>query len=110
MTAKSDCESRIKSKSARKPFTPTTSRATEPLQLVHSHKCAPLETALEGGQYMVLFIDDATRYKHEYILKYKSEGLEEFKEWKALGEKKSGKQVKRFRTDGRGEYSSKKLA
>ena len=59
---------------------------------------------------MLLFIDDATRHLDEYILKYKSEALEKFKEWKALREKESGKQVKRFRTDGGGEYTSKKFA
>jgi hypothetical protein len=58
---------------------------------------------------MLLFIDDATRHMDEYILKYKSEALEKFKEWNALREKESGKQVKRFRTDGGGEYTSKKL-
>jgi hypothetical protein len=59
---------------------------------------------------MLLFIDDATRHTDEYILKYNSEALEKFKEWKALREKQSGKQVKRFRTDGGGEYTSKKFA
>jgi len=59
---------------------------------------------------MLLFIDDATRHTDEYILKSKSEALEKFKEWKALREKKSGKQVKRFRTNGGGEYTSKKSA
>jgi len=111
MTGKCDCESCIMCKLARKPFTPnTTSRATEPLQLVHSDICGPLETAIGGGQYMLLFIDDSTRHTDEYILKYKSESLEKFKEWKALREKESGKQVKQFRTDGGGEYTSKKFA
>jgi len=87
MTWKCDCESCNKSKLARKPFTPTTSRATEPLQLVHSDICGPLETAIGGAGYMLLFIDDATRHTDEYILKYKSEALEKFKEWKALREK-----------------------
>jgi len=59
---------------------------------------------------MLLFIDDAMRHMDEYILKYKSEALEKFKEWKALREKESGKQVKRFLTDGGGEYTSKKFA
>jgi hypothetical protein len=107
MTGKCDCESCIKCKLTRKPITPTTSRATEPLQLVHSDICGPLETAIGGGRYMLLFIDDDTRHTDEYILKYKSEALEKFKEWKALREKESGKQVKRFRTDGGGEDTSK---
>jgi len=59
---------------------------------------------------MLLFIDDATMHTDEYILKSKSEALEKFKEWKALREKESGKQVKRFRTDGGSEYTSKKFA
>jgi hypothetical protein len=59
---------------------------------------------------MLLFIDDATRYTDEYILKYKSEALENFNKWKALREKESGKKVKRFRTDGEGENTSKKIA
>ena len=111
MTRKSDCESCIKWKLARKPFTPnTTSRATDPLQLVHSDICSPLQTAIGEGRYMQLFIDYPTRHTDKYILKYKSEAPEEFKEWKALREKESGKQVKRFRTDGGGEYTSKKFA
>jgi len=110
MTGKCDCESCIKCNSSRKPFTHTTFWAIEPLQLVHSDICGPLETAIGGGQYTLLFIHDATRHTDEYILKYKLEALEKFKEWKALRENESGKQVKRFRTDGGGDYTSKKFA
>jgi hypothetical protein len=46
----------------------------------------------------------------QYIFKYQSEALEKLNEWKALREKKAGKQVERFRTDGGGEYPSKKFA
>jgi hypothetical protein len=70
----------------------------------------PLETAIGRGRYKLLFIDDATRHTDKYILKYKSEALDKFKEWKALTEKEMGKQVKRFRTDGGGEYTSKIFA
>ena len=59
---------------------------------------------------MLLFIGDATRHTDEYILKYMSEALETFIEWQALREKESGNQVKRFRTDRGGEYTSKKFA
>jgi hypothetical protein len=103
ITRKFDCESCIKCKLAPMCFTPnTTSRPTEPLQLVHSDICGPLEKAIGGGQYMLLFIDDAMRHTDEYILKYKSEALEKLKKYKPLGEKESGKQLKRFRTHGGG--------
>jgi len=59
---------------------------------------------------MLLFIEDATKHAAEYILKYKSEALEKFNKWKALREKESGKQVKRFLSDGGSKYTSKKLA
>jgi len=77
---------------------------------MHSDIYGPLETAIGGGRYMLLLIDDAMRHTDEYISKYTSEALEEFKAWKALPEKESGKKVKRFRTDGVAEYTSKKFA
>jgi hypothetical protein len=111
MTGKCDWESYNKCELSRKPFTLiTTSRATEPLQVMHSDICSPMETAIGGGRYMLIFIDDSTRHTDKYILKYLSEALEKFKEWKAFREKESGKQVKLFRTDGGGEYTSKKFA
>jgi hypothetical protein len=110
MTRKCDCESCIKCKLVGKPFPPTTSRATDPLHLVHSDICGSLETAIGGGRYMLLFIQDATRYMDQHILKNRLEALEKLKEWKALREKDSGKQVKQFCTDGGCEYSSKKFA
>ena len=110
MTRKCDCESCIKCKLARKPFTPTTCHATKPLQLMHPDICGPLETAIGGGRYMLLFINDTMRHTDQHILKYKSEALEKFKEWKALRENESGKQVKPVHTDGGGEYTSMKFA
>jgi len=111
MAGKCDCVSCIKCKLARKPFTPnTTSSTAEPLELVNSDICGPLETSIRGGQYMLLVIDEATNHTDEYILKYKSEALEKFKEWNALREKEWGTQVKRFCTDGGGDYTSQKFA
>jgi hypothetical protein len=63
MTGKCNCECCIKRKLPRRPFTQiTTACAAEPLQLVHSAICSPLETAIGGGDYMLLFIDNATRH------------------------------------------------
>jgi len=108
MTWMSECAICIKCKLAWKPFTPnTTSRATEQLLLVHSDLGGPLETAIGGGRYLLLFNDDATKCTDEYILKSKSEALEKFNEWQAFRELESGKQVKRFRTDAGSEYTSK---
>jgi hypothetical protein len=69
-----------------------------------------LETAIGGGRYVLLIINDATWHKDQYIVKSKLEALEKFKKWNTLRERKSGKQVKRFRTDGVGASASKKFA
>jgi hypothetical protein len=86
-----DCKSCIKCKLSREPNTPTTSCGTERVYLVHSDLCSSLETAIRGGLYMLLFIDDATSHTDEYMLKYKLEELEIFKVWKAFIVKDSGK-------------------
>jgi len=76
---------------------------------MHSAICDPLETAIGGARYMLLFIVIATRHTDEYILKCKSEAVNIFIEWKPVTWKESDKQVKQFRTDGGGEYTSKKF-
>jgi hypothetical protein len=59
---------------------------------------------------MLLFLDHTTRHTDEYILKHRLEALEKFKQWMTLRQKQLGKQVKRFRTDGGSEYTSKQFA
>jgi len=59
---------------------------------------------------MVLFIHDATRHMDDYIVKYMSESLEIFKELHALGDSKSDKQGKTFRTERGSDYTAKWFA
>ena len=54
----------------------------------------------------VTFIDDKTRYTWVYILKGKDQVFEQFLEWKALAEKSTGQELKVFRTDNGGEFTS----
>jgi len=58
---------------------------------------------------MLLFIDDATRFTSVYIIKRKSDVLDSFKEYQAEMEKQTGKRIKRLRTDGGAEYTSKEF-
>ena len=96
-------------KMARRPF-PTllaTSRAAAVLDIVHSDIMGPMEVpSISGARFILLFVDDRTRYKHCYILKRKSDALQSFKEYQALVEKVHGKKIGIFRTDGGGEYTS----
>jgi len=56
------CISCIKSKQHRLPFKSSTKRTTQPLQLVHSDLCGPMQhKSFDGSRYFLTFIDDYTR-------------------------------------------------
>ena len=103
------CEACLYGKMTRKPFPSllATSRAAEVLDIAHSDIMGPMEIpSISGAQFILLFVDDRTRYKDCFILKPKSEALESFKKHQAMIEKVHGKRIGRFRTDGGGEYTS----
>jgi transposase InsO family protein len=105
-----DCEACTKGKHARSPFHPVNKRATERLELVHADICGPFPESLSGkGRYMLLFIDDATRYTWCYILEHKSDAEAKFREWTAEMRTQYDLKAKRFRTDGGGEFTSKRF-
>jgi len=95
LNGKCDCNSCIVGKHAGRPFTPLINkRATEQLELIHSEICGPMPVAsFRGASYMLLFIDDATRFTSVYIIKRKSDVLDRFKEYQAEMEKQTGKRI-----------------
>src|SRR5579859_6948889 len=102
------CEACLNGKQHRQPSHQPATRAKEPLELVHSDLCGPIDPPTYGGtNYYLLFTDDYTRMMRIYPLKKKSSAsvLEKFKEYQAETEtQKTGKLIKRLRTDGGGEY------
>ena len=93
------CEACRYGKMTRRAF-PTllrTSRAAVVLDIVHSDIMGPMEVpSISGARFILLFVDDRTRYKHCFILKRKSDALQSFKEYQALVEKEHGKEIGRF--------------
>ncbi|KAG6460307.1 hypothetical protein O3G_MSEX011897 [Manduca sexta] len=56
------CTTCLEGKMTRLPFKDIGTRASEPLQLIHSDLCGPMETiSLGGARYYVTFIDDFSR-------------------------------------------------
>jgi len=102
------CEHCLVGKQTRKRNSaPATHGAQEPLELIHSDLAGPMSRlSLGGAKYFLLFIDDFTRYTMVYTLKSKPEVIGKFCEYKALVETYKGKKIKRFRSDGGGEYTS----
>ncbi|KAG8503721.1 hypothetical protein CXB51_001724 [Gossypium anomalum] len=59
-----------------------------------------------GANYMLTFIDDFSRKVWAFFLKQKSGVFSEFKYWKIMIEKQTGKQIKYLRTDNGLEFYS----
>ena len=102
------CEGCIYGKQYRQKFPLHTHQSKQPLELVHSDLCGPLQTSsITGNNYFITFIDDYTRFTIVYFLKSKSEAFKAFTSYKALVENQSQFKIKIIRTDNGGEYCSK---
>lgn len=62
--------------------------------------------ALGGSFYFMLLVDDYSRKMWVYFLREKAQAFGKFKEWLQLVENETGKRLKKFRTDGGGEFTS----
>ncbi|PKI51479.1 hypothetical protein CRG98_028190 [Punica granatum] len=103
----STCESCFQGKMTRTPFVGQMERAKEVLELIHSDVCGPFSEMARGGySYFIIFTDDYSRFGYVYLMKYKHESFEKFKEFKAEVEKQKGNSIKTLRSDRGGEYMS----
>ena len=63
-------ESCLEGKLIKRSFSTKRERAKEPLGLIHSNVCGPLNVQERGGyEYFVTFIDDYSRYGYAYLCK-----------------------------------------
>ena len=86
------CEAYIQGKITRSPFVGQMTRAKEILKIIHSDVYGPFNQMATGGfYYFITFIDDLSRYGYLYLMKYKSESFEKFKEFKVQVENQTGK-------------------
>ncbi|GJY18952.1 retrovirus-related pol polyprotein from transposon TNT 1-94 [Tanacetum coccineum] len=84
-----------------------TSRAKEPLQLIHTDLCGPITPTSHGKNlYFLLFTNDYSRKTLVYFLKEKSQAFEALKKFKAMVKKKKSLKIKSMRPDRGGEFLS----
>ncbi|GJR70298.1 retrovirus-related pol polyprotein from transposon TNT 1-94 [Tanacetum coccineum] len=70
------------------------------IDYVHSDLWGPSQVeSLGGKRYFLYVVDDCSRRVWVYILRFKHEAFEKFKEWKKLVENQTGRTVKKLRTD-----------
>lgn len=75
------CETCPQAKQHRSKFSASSTKAAEPLGLVHSDLCGKMNVKSHGGaEYFLNFIDDKTRYVWVYFLHHKDEVFEKFRE------------------------------
>lgn len=81
------------------------SRASAPLDLVHTDPLDMGCVSREGYKYGLIFTDDYSRWREIYFLRHKSEALAKFKEFcDKMRARTGGKKVKGLRTDNAKEY------
>ncbi|KAL0319890.1 UNVERIFIED_CONTAM: hypothetical protein Sradi_5250500 [Sesamum radiatum] len=70
-------------KMTKKPFVGQSAIANGLLDLVHTDFCGPLSIPARGGfSYFITFTDDHSQYDYVYLIRYKSEAFERFKEYR----------------------------
>ena len=76
-----------------------------------TYECVRLFDVPTRGNYVyfIIFTDDMSRYGYMFLMKYKSEAFEKFKEFRHEVEKQTEKPIKVLRSDRGGEYLSQKF-
>ena len=102
------CEPCLAGKMNAHPFSISSSRSPNPLDLIHTDLHGPFKTRTHSGyQYWMTFIDDNTRFRVVYFLRTKAQAFEAFKLFKAKVENHWNRKIKSMIDDKGGEYMSK---
>ncbi|KAK0595628.1 hypothetical protein LWI29_008485 [Acer saccharum] len=99
------CEGCQYGKAHRLPFDRSFSKSKAPLERIHSDVYGRIIIASYSSfHYMLVLVDDFTRFVWVYFVKNKSDVLEKFKEFKETMENLFEKRIRVLRTDNGGEY------
>ncbi|KAJ9541506.1 hypothetical protein OSB04_028012 [Centaurea solstitialis] len=102
-----NCESCLSGKMTKQPFNKENERATDLLEIIHTDVCGPFShVAIGGYRYFITFTDDFSRYGYVYLMRYKSESFERFREFQNEVQNQLGRKIKFLRSDRGGEYLS----
>jgi hypothetical protein len=82
-----------------------TQRASSPLDLIHSGLMGPFpHPSISKARFVLIFVDDFSRFTWIYFLRPKSEVFQHLKDFKAVVETQSRKKIKVLLIDNGGEY------
>jgi hypothetical protein len=101
------CEPCLSGKMNANPFPPSMTRASKPLELIHTDLHGPFKVrTMSGYRYWITFIDDHTRFRAVMFLKSKDQAFDAFRRYKAYAENHLGAKILCMRIDKGGEYMS----
>jgi hypothetical protein len=104
------CNGCAQGKNIKNPFPKRDSKVEGVLEIIHSNVCGPMpSTSISRYVYYVSFINDYSRKTWVCYLKSKDEVFSKFKEFKALIDNLSERNIKILRSDNGGEYTSKEF-
>jgi histone deacetylase 1/2 len=98
------CDACQKAKSHQLPYPKSSSSSSHPLELVYSDVWGHAPDSVGGKRYYVSFIDDYSKFTWIYLLKFKSEVFEKFREFQTLVERLFDRKILTMQTDWGGEY------
>ena len=102
-----DCDACLEGKMHRHPFSASSSKSSAAFELLHTDLMGPVQTlSCKHNKYILVIIDDHTRYAWVYFLKKKNHAAERLREFFALVERQHAAKVKRLRSDRGGEFLS----
>src|SRR6266496_916726 len=106
------CVPCIRAKKTHKPFHSSESKATQPLERVHSDICGQFPESKGNSIYNLTFLDEATQYAFAIPIPNKSSETikKEFSQWIAVVERETGQKVRCLCTDGGGEYQGELMS
>ena len=85
------------SKMIKTKFTGYRKKTSDIFVLVYADVCDPMSTQVRGGySYFIIFIDNLSRFRYVYLMKYKFEDFDKFKKYQRIAEKQTGKSIKAF--------------
>lgn len=103
------CHTCVEGKQTKLPHNQTRTRATRPLELVHSDLAVVNQVSYDSKKYVCTFIDDYTHFAIVYCIESKSEVFECFKTYEAAVTAHFNLKLSRLRCDNGGEYVSAEL-
>ena len=91
------------------PFHPLCLEPMRCFELVHSDVWGPTIESFDGYKYFVTFVDDFSRVTWIYLLKFKNEVVDVFKDFHTLVMTQFSTKLQILRSDNGTEYMSQKM-